>query len=245
MRLVCPNCGAQYAIDRRIIPDAGRDVQCSACSHTWFQAPEPEPDTAAPPKREIDPEVISVLRQEAEHERRARAEERAALEIQGDLDLPSPSHSPSAPAAAAVATAVRNPIPDIDTLARDLPTEDDDPSLRPAPKPDPTRKARLPDIEEINSTLDANETAATEGQLGRPEAPSARIARVRRGQGRRVGFGLACFIFGLATVLYAKGPDIGAAVPAFAPALEAYVQNVDGGRVWLDGLLRRAGGAGA
>ena len=39
MRLVCPNCGAQYEIDGRVIPDTGRDVQCSNCGHTWFQRP--------------------------------------------------------------------------------------------------------------------------------------------------------------------------------------------------------------
>lgn len=37
MRLICPNCGAQYAVDDRVIPDAGRDVQCSNCGNTWFQ----------------------------------------------------------------------------------------------------------------------------------------------------------------------------------------------------------------
>lgn len=37
MRLVCPNCGAQYEVDDRVIPDSGRDVQCSNCGHAWFQ----------------------------------------------------------------------------------------------------------------------------------------------------------------------------------------------------------------
>lgn len=37
MRLTCPNCGAQYEVDDRAIPEEGRDVQCSSCSHTWFQ----------------------------------------------------------------------------------------------------------------------------------------------------------------------------------------------------------------
>ncbi|WP_372839736.1 zinc-ribbon domain-containing protein [Phaeovulum sp.] len=37
MRLICPNCGAQYEVDDSVIPDAGRDVQCSACGQTWFQ----------------------------------------------------------------------------------------------------------------------------------------------------------------------------------------------------------------
>ncbi|WP_081647656.1 zinc-ribbon domain-containing protein [Pseudorhodobacter ferrugineus] len=39
MRLVCPNCEAQYEVDDGAIADAGRDVQCSNCGHTWFQLP--------------------------------------------------------------------------------------------------------------------------------------------------------------------------------------------------------------
>lgn len=41
MRLICPGCGAQYEVDDGIIPDAGRDVQCSACGQVWFQKSRP------------------------------------------------------------------------------------------------------------------------------------------------------------------------------------------------------------
>lgn len=44
MRLVCPNCSAQYEIDGSMIPDEGRDVQCSNCGHTWFELPPPSAD---------------------------------------------------------------------------------------------------------------------------------------------------------------------------------------------------------
>ncbi|MCA0994048.1 zinc-ribbon domain-containing protein [Alloyangia pacifica] len=37
MRLICPNCGAQYEVPVDVIPTGGRDVQCSDCGHTWFQ----------------------------------------------------------------------------------------------------------------------------------------------------------------------------------------------------------------
>lgn len=37
MRLICPNCGAQYEVDDSVIPDSGRDVQCSDCGTAWFQ----------------------------------------------------------------------------------------------------------------------------------------------------------------------------------------------------------------
>lgn len=37
MRLTCPNCGAQYEVPDDVIPDEGRDVQCSNCGDTWYQ----------------------------------------------------------------------------------------------------------------------------------------------------------------------------------------------------------------
>lgn len=37
MRLICPNCGAQYEVPEDVIPDEGRDVQCSNCGDTWYQ----------------------------------------------------------------------------------------------------------------------------------------------------------------------------------------------------------------
>ena len=48
MRLICPNCSAQYEIDAELVPDDGRDVQCSNCGHTWFELP-PAPDAPTEP----------------------------------------------------------------------------------------------------------------------------------------------------------------------------------------------------
>ncbi len=76
MRLICPNCGAQYEVPDAVIPPAGRDVQCSNCGITWFQRaagqdpelaeelgevpmtrgwsdPDPEPAPPPPPAPEI------------------------------------------------------------------------------------------------------------------------------------------------------------------------------------------------
>jgi len=39
MRLVCPNCAAQYEVDDGNIPEGGRNVQCANCEKTWFQEP--------------------------------------------------------------------------------------------------------------------------------------------------------------------------------------------------------------
>jgi predicted Zn finger-like uncharacterized protein len=53
MRLICPNCDAQYEVDDAAIPPAGRDVQCSSCGHAWFQMhpdiwADLQPEAAAP-----------------------------------------------------------------------------------------------------------------------------------------------------------------------------------------------------
>ena len=37
MRLICPNCDAEYQVDDAAVPASGRDVQCSNCGHAWFQ----------------------------------------------------------------------------------------------------------------------------------------------------------------------------------------------------------------
>jgi len=75
MRLICPNCGAQYEVADDVIPDGGRDVQCSNCGHTWFEEPgaseaaelgksaetpqasTPEPEVTPEPDAEPEPEV--------------------------------------------------------------------------------------------------------------------------------------------------------------------------------------------
>ena len=60
MRLVCPNCAAQYEVAENAIPENGRDVQCASCNETWFQARpnvslrkpvETAPATEPPPLR--------------------------------------------------------------------------------------------------------------------------------------------------------------------------------------------------
>lgn len=75
MRLICPNCGAQYEVDVSVIPESGRDVQCSACGHTWFQpsramieAAEEAERTAAdePAEWEVEAEAVEAPAVEAE-----------------------------------------------------------------------------------------------------------------------------------------------------------------------------------
>ena len=63
MRLICPNCDAQYEVPDDVMPTEGRDVQCSNCGQTWFQD---HPDTIAareasrPDTPHEDEEVVQV-----------------------------------------------------------------------------------------------------------------------------------------------------------------------------------------
>ena len=96
MRLVCPNCKANYEIPRHAVPIGGREVKCASCGHSWFQTrtkksndiqlidPEnkitkedtEEVASAASDQKKIDPSVIKILREEAKREIEARDQER-------------------------------------------------------------------------------------------------------------------------------------------------------------------------
>ncbi|MCC1491966.1 zinc-ribbon domain-containing protein [Cognatishimia sp. F0-27] len=61
MRLTCPECGAQYEVPKDVIPEGGRDVQCSNCAHTWFQShpddPAPDAEALATPPSDSQPDT--------------------------------------------------------------------------------------------------------------------------------------------------------------------------------------------
>lgn len=68
MRLVCPNCDAEYEVDDAAVPKDGRDVQCSNCGHAWFQQhPEIEAEAEAEADLyEAPPGAIAQAADEAE-----------------------------------------------------------------------------------------------------------------------------------------------------------------------------------
>lgn len=295
MRLICPNCEATYEVPDDVIPEAGRDVQCSNCGDTWFQHhPDHEPPAEDVPaeetwvdaageteeagdvaddagdtadtaeqmpetpwdegdsddagtsgddavedqprdeidhdpagedmaRRELDEGVKSILQEEAEREREARAAERAgeSLETQPDLGL-----------AQADDEATRRLREAQTRMAR----------LRGAPEPadteaiDPTsRRDLLPDIEEINSSLRSEEDDDGAAMVGDayPEAGTT-----PRSGGFRRGFLLIVLLAVIAALVYVFAPMISDRVPAAADVLQSYVETVDGVRLWLDGQVR-------
>lgn len=278
MRLICPNCDAQYEVDAKVIPENGRDVQCSNCGHSWFQPPAaldaeddfigldlaseaPAQDPFAQSEDEHwgdesdettdDVEELEVARSEGEDEDENETE-----------DLPPPPAGDHAPRSA------------LTDEVRDILREEREFSERPAPEPEPfetqtdlgldnapmsssralkekmarlrgldpkdpalgsdeddstgKRRGLLPDIEEINSTLNAQSEDVANASPDEIEQIEAEK------KGFRTGFALFIIIASLLIGLYVTAPAIADAVPALSPILESYVSGSNAFRGWLD-----------
>ncbi|WP_417249720.1 zinc-ribbon domain-containing protein [Celeribacter sp.] len=97
MRLNCPNCDAQYEVDEKVIPEQGRDVQCSNCGHTWFQRPAHlDHETAAEQGVELtadDGELdIPQAEEAAPHESDTSIEAASATDTPDIASAPAFSH---------------------------------------------------------------------------------------------------------------------------------------------------------
>ena len=272
MRLICPNCSAQYEVPADVIPAEGRDVQCSNCQETWFQThPDTEPQTdvaqtlkehfaqtepeAAPvppqtdavsepdpiddeferalnqeldtiaeddpesspapaitherSKREIDPSVADILREEAQREREQRAAETFEHQDEFALDTDEPTSDPQPKKSGYIDPK----FDDLDEMYTD--TASDAPA---------SRRDLLPDIEEINSTLRRDKKSAGK------EVPETQAQKNASG---RSGFRAAIILLLLAVAVYAYADLITSNVPQLAPYLDAYVAQIDQWRAAL------------
>ena len=187
-----------------------------------FEAEHPASDPAEPPapeplRRSIDESVLAVLREEAEREAAARRGERPRIETQTEMTLPE-TPRPAAPRAAA-APVTRPAIaaePALDPVV---------PARREAPR----KRAMLPAIEEIKSSLNPT--------LDPEEAARAALPAPARG-----GFGSGLVLVVLAAVvllaIYVMAPLIAETVPALREPVAAYVATVNDLRVGLDTQLQ-------
>ncbi|WP_068114300.1 zinc-ribbon domain-containing protein [Tropicimonas marinistellae] len=200
-------------------------------------ARDAEPDLAGmgmPRRQQVDESVLSVLREEAEREQDARRAESGLPEFQPDLGVPTPDHAAKRGTADyAVAGA------DVEEAGQ---PPEDDPQLQKVLRSS-SRRERLPDVEQITSTLEPGDAETVPVRADDPRM------RQRRRRGMRIGLGVAFLIFGFAALVYTRSERIVAAVPETADSLASYVASVDAGRFWLDDTFRefipRAGDNGA
>ncbi len=220
--------------------DAGRDEGDDAPQDTA----EDMPGKKAQP-RKVDEAVLSVLREEAEREARARRADAAALETQPDLGAalqPQAAPRRTVPRGATIGEpvqgvrprrAVKPGTPGRRGAATEAPGDDGglgdgDADGLGRPGSD-ARSNRLPDIEEINSTLRGSAERDDAESLPPDGVAEARTQR----RGFRLGLGVVVGLGVLALLLYALAGTIAAAVPALAPAMESYAAAMDGLRFWL------------
>ena len=199
----------------------------------------PAPRVGATPRKPLDDGLLSILREEAEREAaQRRAEGSSELETQDELNLEERETSEDAERAAEAAAADlarrRKTAQDFSDLneseedrVADLLGEDDE-DMRAI-----RGRERLPDIDEINSTLTA--TSDREGDSVAEFSPE--MARRRR-SGFSRGFIFVMAVTAILALLYAFAPDIAAKVPALKSPLTQYVVAVDEGRIWLDDQLQ-------
>jgi predicted Zn finger-like uncharacterized protein len=161
MRLICPNCGAQYEVADDVIPPAGRDVQCSNCNHTWFEQP------GASLIAEAGDDGISSATPDA------------------------PSATTPEPDTPQDATPAGHPEPEYPILAADLEPYDDDGADEPVPPPMPPARTAMrtvsPEIAEILRQEAAREEAArrAEAEAGVETQPDLGLDALIEDEARR------------------------------------------------------------
>lgn len=235
MRLTCPNCGAQYEVPDEVIPEEGRDVQCSNCEKTWFQAKHPE--TEAEP---VKTEPAAPVAEPAEKAAKQEPEEKPAED-------PKPAPEPAeASSTGNVDPAVANILKEeaereaglraqeggsLETqtdLALDAPPQAEKVAkdlIATETAKDSGQKDALPDVEAINSSLRSDEPIS-EVEEDEPLP--------RKSGGFRRGFLLVLIIGVVLFLIYGNAQKISEAVPQADPVLNSYVSLVDQARVWLE-----------
>lgn len=248
MRLICPNCGAQYDIANDAIPDGGRDVQCSSCAHTWFQTEKPvvaglspsellsntpavdaaEPSAQGLERKPLDGSISDILREEVAHERNARA---------ADQGVPPATQADTPPVGV-----------DADETRRRIAQMTIDEGGTPAAVAAASTGAvaagvagaaadanlrTIPSIDEINASLRARAQASDTSGLNEAEKNEATKRR-----GFRRGFSIVLILMAILIAPYFFQDQINANLPQLSEYMTTYVATVDQLRLWLNDQLQ-------
>jgi predicted Zn finger-like uncharacterized protein len=243
MRLICPNCNAEYDVADDVIPQGGRDVQCSSCTKTWFQThkavvPPPEtssgllspapksegksveigaPTSAATPERKpLDSAVADILRQEAAHDGKGPA----AATSPRTLDEP------------AAASAEKIDADQTRKRIASMTQQESGPQAIAEVSAGAETAANLrtvPDIHEINAALRARAEANDTSGLTAAEKEEAQQRR-----GFRRGFFWVLILIAILILPYIFAEQITENLPQTRPIMASYVLTVDQLRVWLE-----------
>jgi predicted Zn finger-like uncharacterized protein len=263
MRLICPNCGAQYEVADDVIPTGGRDVQCSNCGHTWFEQPgasvaaelgseaetptEPSPEPIPEPTSE--PDVAPIP--EPEPVREAPKPREMASDVT-DILRQEAEYEKSAREAD---TNTIETQPDLDlshdpdegrrsrearerlARLRGEPENANADAVSAAVGAAMTQDANAPRRELLPDIEEINSTLRPDNTANAAVNYDADTERPRGGFKR--GFMYVVIIALVALAIYVFAPQISAAVPQVEPYLTSYAEWVDGLRILLDQKLQQ------
>jgi predicted Zn finger-like uncharacterized protein len=255
MRLICPKCNAQYDIANDAIPAGGRDVQCSSCSHTWFQTEKPAEAASV-----VTPPARSRIVPQAEQSRVVpqAAQSRVVTQVENAIKKRKPLESSIADIlrqeaarekANAEAEATGQLAPEApDQPRRNEPTTTDDTRRRismmaeedahsPAAMAaaatgavsDDTNLRTVPSIDEINQQLRTRSQSGDDANL--TEAEQQEVVQRR---GFRRGFAFMLILIAIAIAPYIFADQIVAKFPQVAEPMEKYIATMDDLRLWLN-----------
>ena len=244
----CSNCGQtwfqhhpDHAPPEEDAPDAALQPHPPAEDEELAPPPPPAPPKRTEPeRRQLDPNVADILRQEAEAEFEARKRRQSQpLESQPDLGLEGGEEPPRTPP--------RQEAPEDDGARRAQDARRRMARMRGEPEPSgeaaaaaaamSSRRELLPDIEEINSTLRSDTVpSGVDGDAREDLGAGGEVKKQKRGFRR--GFALMLVLFAALLLIYVYAPQIARAVPAVDPMLNSYVTWVDQLRIGLDARIR-------
>ncbi|MEO1549272.1 MAG: zinc-ribbon domain-containing protein [Pseudomonadota bacterium] len=265
MRLVCPKCGASYAVAAELIPEDGRDVQCASCNHVWFQERVSEEQPALVLQPTIDtspglsPEDMGLVSAPADSAEEDRARLRAA--VQEELSMQAADAAAAggglSAAVAARANAAPQPAADetdfLDDLRAHLREAEKEAKKDRTSKDAPAMRSQKRNV--IDAALKAGvdpsrptraEASAEARQAGKTyqldggydSTPVySEPGSTQQARSTRSGFVTAVAIAAAACALYVFKPAISNQVPAVAPYLDQYAERVDTVRIALDRLV--------
>jgi predicted Zn finger-like uncharacterized protein len=263
MRLICPNCGAQYEVADDVIPTGGRDVQCSNCGHTWFEQPgasvaaelgseaetptepSPEPIPEPTPKPDVAPIPEPEPVREAPKPRemasdvtdilRQEAEyEKSAREADTNTIETQPELDLSHdPDEGRRSREARERL----ARLRGEPENANADAVSAAVGAAMTQDANAPRRELLPDIEEINSTLRPDNTANAAVNYDADTERPRGGFKR--GFMYVVIIALVALAIYVFAPQISAAVPQVEPYLTSYAEWVDGLRILLDQQLQQ------
>jgi len=192
--------------------------------------------TESATRRELDPAIRDLLREEAEREQQARAADGGSLETQTEMGLDDSGEDQRTREARERMARLRGL--DADQTSPQAPeplaAKPQSPAIEDDGEADidpDSRRNLLPDIDEINSSLDSNPSSRPETAIAQDAAQQT--SRNKSGGFRR-GFFLSVLLFAGLTLIYVFAPQIAGMHPALESPMTSYVTTIDSLRSLLN-----------